>query len=299
MFKAQRTSPRLRHRVKSLKEGSFLLATLYCFYLQCIYRYEFCYLTDHFFFSLDVFKKGCWTEIDRNSRCKDLIPKLKLLSVASRAPSTVQCYLSGFQRWKKWCLEMNVSHFPADPVYVALYLLSIMETKESSRVVRNSLYSIDWAHKIAGLDVPSVHPMVSAVKESSSRLYGRPVVKKEVITSEMLSMLAYKYFDYHPSLYQARTVALCLTAFTGFLRYDELSNLLCLDVKFYPDYFLLFIESSKSDQYRDGAWVPISSSNLITCPLRALKRYADLGEIVFDSDCLYSEGSMVQMPKLN
>ena len=240
-------------------------------------------LTDHFLFSLDVFNKGCWTEIDRNSRYKDLIPKLKLLSVASRAPSTVQCYLSGFQRWKKWCLDMNVSHFPADPVYVALYLLSIMETKESSRVVRNPLYSIDWAHKIAGLDVPSVHPMVSAVKESSSRLYGRPVVKK-VITSEMLSMLAHKYFDFHPSLYQARTVALCLTAFAGFLRYDELSNLLCLDVKFYPDYFLLFIESSKSDQYRDGAWVPISSSNLITCPLRALKRYADLGEIVFDSD---------------
>ena len=155
--------------------------------------------------------------------------------------------------------------------------------KESSRVVRNSLYSIDWAHKIDGLDVPSVHPMISAVKESSSRLYGRPVVKKEVITSEMLSMLAHKYFDYHPSLYQARTVALCLTAFAGFLRYDELSNLLCLDVKFYPDYFLLFIESSKSDQYRDGAWVPISFSNLITCPLRALKRYSDLGEIVFDS----------------
>ena len=97
-------------------------------------------------------------------------------------------------------------------------------------------------------------------------------------------MLAHKYFDYRPSLYQARTVAFCLTAFAGFLRYDELSNLLCLDVKFYPDHFLLFIESSKSDQYRDGAWVPISSSNLITCPLRALKRYADLGEIVFDSD---------------
>ena len=91
-------------------------------------------------------------------------------------------------------------------------------------------------------------------------------------------MLAHKYFDYHPSLYQARTVALCLTAFAGFLRYDELSNLLCLDVKFCPDYFLLFIE------YRDGTWVPISSSNLITFPIRALKRYADLGEIVFDSD---------------
>ena len=53
-----------------------------------------------------------------------------------------------------------------------------------------------------------------------------------------------------------------------------------MDVKFYPDYFLLFIESSETDQY----WVPISHSNLITCPSRALERYADLGEIDFDSD---------------
>ena len=138
-------------------------------------------LNRSFYFSLDVFEEACWTEITRNSRCKDLIPKLKLLSVhvASRAPSTVRCYLRGFQRWKKWCLDMNVFHFPANPVYVALYLLSIMGIKESSHLVRNSLYSIDWAHKIAGLDIPSVHPMVFALKESRPRFHGRPVVKKE------------------------------------------------------------------------------------------------------------------------
>ena len=74
-----------------------------------------------------------------------------------------------------------------------------------------------------------------------------------------------------------------MTAFTGFLRYDELSNLLCLDVKFYLDYYLLLIESSKTDQCREGAWVPVSRPKLITCPSRALKRYVDLGEIDFDS----------------
>ena len=36
--------------------------------------------------------------------------------------------------------------------------------------------------------------------------------------------------------------------------------------------------------------MPISSSNLITCPLRALKRYADLGEIVFDSNLPLFQG---------
>ena len=131
--------------------------------------------------------------------------KIKIVVCCLQGSQYSAMLLSGFQRWKKWCLDMNVSHFPADPVYVALYLLSIMETKESSRVVRNSLYSIDWAHKIVGLDVPSVHTMVSTVKESSSWLYERPIVKKDVITSEMLSMLAYKYFDYHPSLSSQNT----------------------------------------------------------------------------------------------
>ena len=68
---------------------------------------------------------------------------------------------------------MDISHFPANPVHVALYLMFIMESKESYHAVKNASYSIDWAHKIAGLEVPSQHPMVLAVKESSARIYGQ------------------------------------------------------------------------------------------------------------------------------
>ena len=116
---------------------------------------------------LDVFKEGCWEEVDVNFKFKDRISKLKLLSRASRAPSTVQNYTGGFRRWKKWCVNMDISHFPANPVHVALYLMFIMESK-SYHAVKNASYSIDWAHKIAGLEVPSQHPMVLAVKESST-----------------------------------------------------------------------------------------------------------------------------------
>ena len=127
-------------------------------------------------------------------------------------------------------------------------------------------YSTDWAHKTAGLEVQSQHPMVLAVKESSARIYGQPVIKKEPITPVTLNDLVSPYFCiHHPSLYRARTVALCLIAYAGFLRYDELSSLLCLDVTFHPGYIMIFIESPKTDQYRDGAWLPISGSSFITC----------------------------------
>ena len=180
---------------------------------------------------------------------------------------------------------MDISHFPANPVHVALYLMFIMESKESYHAVKNASYSIDWAHKIAGLEVLSQHPMVLAVKESSARIYGQLVIKKEPITPVMLNDLVSRYFRiHHPSLYHARTVALCLIAYVGFLRYDELSSLLCLDVTFHPGYIMIFIESSKTDQYRDGALLPISGSSFITYPLNALNLYADMAGIDFESD---------------
>ena len=223
--------------------------------------------------------------VDVNFKFKDHISKLKLLSMASRAPSTVQNYTGGFRRWKKWCVNMDISHFPANPVHVALYLMFIMESKDSYHAVKNASYSIDWAHKIAGLEVPSQHPMVLAVKESSARIYGQPVIKKEPITPVMLNDLVSRYFRiHHPSLYHARPVALCLIAYAGFLRYDELSSLLCLDVTFHPGYIMIFTESSKTDQYRDAAWLPISGSSFITCRLKALNLYADMAGIDFESD---------------
>ena len=47
---------------------------------------------------------------------------------------------------------------------------------------------------------------------------------------------------------------------------------------------MIFIESSKTDQYRDGAWLSISASSFITCPLKALNLYADMAGIDFKSD---------------
>ena len=45
---------------------------------------------------------------------------------------------------------------------------------------------------------------------------------------------------------------MALLAFAGFLRFDELSNLKLKDVLSHAKYFELFIEGSKTDQYREG-----------------------------------------------
>ena len=40
----------------------------------------------------------------------------------------------------------------------------------------------------------------------------------------------------------------------------------------------------KNRSVSDGAWLPISGSSFITCPLKALNLYADMAGIDFESD---------------
>ena len=69
------------------------------------------------------------------------------------------------------------------------------------------------------------------------------------------------------SLYNIRSVVICLLAFAAFLRFDELFKLVRSDVKIENDMLKSFIPSSKTDQYRDGAWIVVASSGKATCPV--------------------------------
>ena len=62
------------------------------------------------------------------------------------------------------------------------------------------------------------------------------------------------------SLVDARFMAMALLAFAGFLRFDELANLKLKDLALHDTHFELFIESSKTDQYHEGAIVPTVKS---------------------------------------
>ena len=75
----------------------------------------------------------------------------------------------------------------------------------------------------------------------------------------------------------------CLLAFAAFLRFDELAKLRRSGVEIKRDMLQLFIESSKTDQYRDGAWLVVASSDKITCPVALMSRYLDRAKLSDDS----------------
>ena len=65
-------------------------------------------------------------------------------------------------------------------------------------------------------------------------LLAKPIKRKEPVTAQMLHDMVMAAGT-SPSLTEVRLLAICLVAFAGFLRCDELLKLRCMDIAFNGD----------------------------------------------------------------
>ena len=98
--------------------------------------------------------------VDRSHPCKGSLPTpLSEVVLGARVDNTTLTYLNGFKRWRSWASKFPViTVLPAAPAYVALYLLSVLQTFNSLSLFQSPLYSICWAHDVAGLQSRTSHP---------------------------------------------------------------------------------------------------------------------------------------------
>ena len=228
------------------------------------------------FYFTDVFKEGVWAQLDsvKDPQLKYLASDLPALALQSRQSGTVRNYKFGWEKWRAWAAHYDeVNVIPADPLYVALYLLDEFKRSRTAAPVRLAYYSISWAHKLSGLADPTNSMLPKLVKEAAPRVLTHFSNKKEPVTLQMLAKVVKKYGHLSANLMDLRLASMCLVSFAGFLRYQELANLRYCDVVFCSGYLKLFLERSKTDVYRDGVWVFISQVDSARCPVAMLKRY--------------------------
>ena len=109
----------------------------------------------------------------QDDRLKEIASTLPSVVLQSRQDGTTRTYASGYQKWKSWASKFDeICHLPADPKYVAIYLLSVMQESQTCSPVNNAFYSISWAHKMPGLEDPTSHELPKRVEESASRSLG-------------------------------------------------------------------------------------------------------------------------------
>eukprot|EP00111_Clytia_hemisphaerica_P000346 TCONS_00000922-protein len=89
------------------------------------------------------------------------------------------------------------------------------------------------------------------------------------------------------SLLSLRDFSLILLCFCGFLRFEEAANITLGGVVFNQMYMKIFIEESKTDQYRIGAWVFIAKLDSQLFPIDFIRNYINRAEIVNDDEFLF------------
>ena len=129
----------------------------------------------------------------------------------------------------------------------------------------------------------STRPLVRDVLAGAQRLLAHHTSKKEPISVAQLEQLVNCKALSMASLYDIRSVLISLLAFAAFLRFDELAKLVRSDVELDSEKLQLFIESSKTDKYRDGAWVVVAVSGKVTRPLNMMNRCLDKAQLSHDS----------------
>ena len=133
-------------------------------------------------------------------------------------------------------------------------------------MAEEAVYTISWAHNLAGLLPPMETPLVQITSQGLQRLLAKPIQKKEPIIVEMLQAMI-KDADRDGTLTNLCLVTACLLAFAGFLRFNKLVHIRCCDLIVDENMVKIQIPRSKTDQLRKGDEVVIARSQDGTCPV--------------------------------
>lgn len=200
----------------------------------------------------------------------------------SKADSTVRKYSLTFAQFEKYCDLNSLVSKPASPVVVAMYITHLLDQGKTESVISSAVYGIKWAHNVNDLADPTDSNIVNLLMETSKRIASKPVKKKDVVTTEMLQELCSLYQDCD-DIVDLRDLCMITLAYAGFLRFNELSNLHCNDVKLNSDHIVLNIRKSKTDIYRRGNEVLIAKGSSSACPYLLLQKYMSTAALSIQS----------------
>ena len=79
------------------------------------------------------------------------------------------------------------------------------------------------------------------------RELAKPVVKKDPVTPEMISSIRNRFEGPNANLSDLHLAAICVTAYSAFLRYNELATLRCCDFSFCDTFLKIYEFKSKTD----------------------------------------------------
>jgi len=118
--------------------------------------------------------------------------------------------------------------------------------------------------------------------EAEKRFPHPSIVKKEPVDLVLIQAIVSKYARENSNLKDLRLATLCVFAYAGLLRSQEVLDIKASHITLAVDHLALFIPTSKNDVYRQGQHVFIAKSDRATCPYNLIIRYLNLARIKLD-----------------
>ncbi|XP_041466301.1 uncharacterized protein LOC121416849 [Lytechinus variegatus] len=182
--------------------------------------------------------------------------------------------LVGWKLWKLFAAQHDLRAFPVKLVHLALYVQHLAKSSASISPIDTAIYSIRWAHTLADISPsPTDSSIVKLAVEGSRRSLAKPKSPKEPVSSSDLAQLVADKGGQDASAFDLRLLFICLVAFAGMLRCDELISVRMRDLSFFHDHMALYVPRRKNDKYRQGHTVFIARSGNPTCPVAMSERY--------------------------
>ncbi|KAK2551578.1 hypothetical protein P5673_027557, partial [Acropora cervicornis] len=237
--------------------------------VQCLGDFDRADLTRNFAESSDSIDSRCAFASKvahlRDLELRKLAEGLHLCATKPKAPSTSERYSRALQKFREWsaCFE-EVVCLPPDELSVALYLEFLLQQSFPYSALESAFV---WIYKSLRFK------LLRNVLEAAKREVAKPVVKKEPVTPEMISSICNRFAGPSANLSDLRLAAICVTAYSAFLRYNELASLRYCDVSFCDTFVKIYVFKRKTDVYRDGAHVLLAKSDFFSCPFHLLNRY--------------------------
>ena len=165
---------------------------------------------------------------------------------------------------------------------MGLYFLQKMQDGHSLPTTDATFFPIKFYHTSLLDTDPCQHSLVKNMFEAAKRLSNHKTKKKQALRPNELKQIYGHLSANQSSLENLRLLNICVIAFTGFMRFSEVTSIKDYDIIFTETYMKIFIEKSKTDICRERAWVYISRSHKM-CRMKHLEDYLRLVNINISS----------------
>jgi site-specific recombinase XerD len=205
----------------------------------------------------------------------------------SIAKNTRKSYLSDGASWVAFCGH-RIKPIPAEPADVRRYLaqLGAVEGRKGAklkpRTAQRHLASIAAAHRAAGLEFDTQHPILKRTMSGILRRYGARQEGARALRARDIAAIC---ASFGPGLRSVRNKAIILLGFAGGFRRSEIVALNVNDLVFEEGLVRVILRRSKADRQGHGRTIVVMPGEYSrTRPVAAVRAWLEEAELEHQGD---------------